>query len=552
MAQDSSRAGSYDGLATEKLSLEALIHRNHKLTALLDVVTAMTYERDFDKLLDLILREATRVVDAERGSLFIADHAKNELWSKIAQGLGGETKILRMPIGRGIAGLVARSGEVLNIPDAYKDTRFNQEFDKKTGFTTHSILCVPMLGRKNEVVGVLQALNKQNGEPFDEEDERLLVAFGANAAAAIENANLREDIERLFEGFVEASVTAIEARDPTTSGHSFRVANLSCTMLDLVPRSDGPYRNLVITKEHLKEMRYAALLHDFGKVGVREHVLVKADKLYPHELEMLEERFEQARRAAEVRMLESKVAVLESLPRPEAEERIRQIDDEWRIRDQQYLSMLSFIKQCNKPSVLESGGFEKLREIAEHSFPDVTGRTRSLLTEAELKNLSIARGSLNEAERREIESHVVHTYNFLRRIPWTRDLANVAEYARGHHEKLDGTGYPSGAPAYSIPIQTRVMTIADIYDALTAADRPYKPAMPHARALMILEDEAKRGKLDQDLLRMFIEADVPSIAERHGEALKTQGMPAVRRAESTAHASGEHAAHGHRHGPGTE
>ena len=523
-----------DELPTERVSLEALVHRNNKLTALLDVASAMSYERDFDRLLDLILGEAIRVVDAERGSLYIADHQKNELWSKIAQGLVEETKIIRMPIGRGIAGLVARTGEVLNIPDAYKDSRFNQEFDKKTGFTTRSILCVPMLGRKNEVVGVLQALNRQNGEPFNEEDEELLVAFGANAAAAIENANLRDDIQRLFEGFVEASVTAIEARDPTTSGHSFRVANLSCTMLDLVPRSDGPYRNLVITKEHLKEMRYAALLHDFGKVGVREHVLVKADKLYPHELEMLEERFEQARRAAEVRMLEAKVAVLESLPRAESEERIRQIDEDWRARDQQYLSMLSFIKQCNKPSVLDSGGFEKLREIAEQKFPDVTGKTRALLTDAELRNLSIARGSLNEQERKEIESHVVHTYNFLKRIPWTKDLANVAEYARGHHEKLDGTGYPSGQPAYSIPIQTRVMTIADIYDALTAADRPYKPAMPHARALMILEDEAKRGKLDTDLLRLFIEADVPSIAEKHAESLKTQGIPAVRRAESTA------------------
>ncbi len=540
MALKANRGRGKDELPTERVTLEGLVHRNNKLTALLDVASAMTYERDFDRLLDLILGEAIRVVDAERGSLYIADHQKNELWSKIAQGLVEETKIIRMPIGRGIAGLVARTGEVLNIPDAYKDSRFNQEFDKKTGFTTRSILCVPMLGRKNEVVGVLQALNRQNGEPFNEEDEELLVAFGANAAAAIENANLRDDIQRLFEGFVEASVTAIEARDPTTSGHSFRVANLSCTMLDLVPRSDGPYRNLVITKEHIKELRYAALLHDFGKVGVREHVLIKADKLYPHELEMLEERFEQARRAAEVLMLESKIAVLESLPRVEAEERIRQIDEDWRVRDQQYLSMLSFIKQCNKPSMLDSGGFEKLREIAEQKFPDVTGKTRSLLTDAELRNLSIARGSLNEQERKEIESHVVHTYNFLKRIPWTKDLANVAEYARGHHEKLDGTGYPSGRPAYSIPIQTRVMTIADIYDALTAADRPYKPAMPHARALMILEDEAKRGKLDSDLLRLFIEADVPSIAEKHGEALKTQGIPAVRRAESTAGQPHEH------------
>jgi HD-GYP domain-containing protein (c-di-GMP phosphodiesterase class II) len=192
--------------------------------------------------------------------------------------------------------------------------------------------------------------------------------------------------------------------------------------------------------------------------------------------------------------------------------------------------MLEFIRKCNKPTVLESGGFEKLREIASETFVDLGGSERPLLSDAELQNLSIARGSLNAEERKQIESHVVHTYNFLKRIPWTRDLANVAEYARGHHEKLDGSGYPNGRPSEDIPVQTRVMTIADIYDALTAADRPYKAAMPHERALTILEMEAKAGKLDPQLLQLFIEADVAGKAEQRAEKLREENMSVIRKA----------------------
>ncbi len=487
------------------LRLDRLERRNRKLTSLLEVTTALTRQHQFDGLMDLILAESIKTVDADRGSLFIMDRLKNELWSKIAH---GEQRMIRVPVGRGIAGTVALTGKPLNIPDAYADSRFNPEVDRATGYGTRSILCVPMLGSKREVVGVVQALNHHEG-PFSDEDEELLMAFGANAAAAIENANLYEEIGRLFEGFVQASVTAIEARDPTTAGHSGRVAELSVGLMQSLVNSTGPYRGLSFSPQEVREMRYAALLHDFGKVGVREHVLLKADKLFPFELELLERRFAEARRATEVEVLRELLALAHQDPARAAVE-AQQLQSRLEGRLAALDEMLDFIRRCNRPTVLAEGGFERLQEIARESFIDDRNSKRSLLSEHEVANLSIGRGSLNPNERREIESHVQHTYNFLKAIPWTSDLARVPEIAHGHHEKLDGRGYPRGVPATQIPVQTRIMTIADIFDALTAADRPYKRALPAGRALDILADEAKSGHVDASLLEVFIEAQVPT------------------------------------------
>jgi HD-GYP domain-containing protein (c-di-GMP phosphodiesterase class II) len=495
------------GAASEAAATEELLRlrrRDKKLTSLLDVAKALTVEHEIDNLLDLILAESIKTVDADRGSLFIMDRDKNELWSKIAL---GQKDMIRVPVGVGIAGFVAKTRAPLNITDAYADPRFNSAIDRASGYKTCTILCVPMLGSKQEVVGVVQALNHASG-PFTKEDEELLMAFGANAAAAIENANLYKEIERLFEGFVQASVTAIESRDPTTAGHSGRVASLSVTTLESLERSGGPYKALRFREAELREMRYAALLHDFGKVGVREHVLLKANKLYQHELMSIEDRFELARRAGEVEMLRARLAACQDVDRERAKARADEIEAGWRARSNELSEMLDFIRRCNLPTVLEEGGFDRLHDIAKGSFADSSARQRALLEPLELRNLSIARGSLNETERKEIESHVSHTYRFLMQIPWTRDLSRVPDFAHGHHEKLNGGGYPLGIGSEGLPVQTRVMTIADIYDALTASDRPYKKAVPHVKALDILGAEAKRGNIDAQLLEVFIEAKV--------------------------------------------
>jgi HD-GYP domain-containing protein (c-di-GMP phosphodiesterase class II) len=485
----------------------ALTRRLQKLTSILDVTKAMSAERDLDLLLPLILFEASKVVEADRCSLFILDRERNELWSKVAQ---GAKKEIRLPVGSGIAGQVASGGAPINIPDAYADSRFNRSFDESSGYRTQTILCVPMRDATGEVTGVIQALNKRGGRIFDAEDEELLLALGAQAAGAIENALLHEEINKLFEGFVSASVVAIEARDPTTAGHSGRVADLTVGLAQALEHvSTGSYAMTRFTPVEIQELRYASLLHDFGKVGVREPVLVKAEKLYPHEMEMLRARFQIARKDLQLQSYKRRLAAVKL----RGEKAIPEIDGEEEARLTQELKQLDevfeFVLTCNRPTVLAQGGFERLSELRKLTFTDSRDQMQPLLLETELRSLSIARGTLSPEERKEIESHVEHTYRFLTQIPWTRTLRRVPEIAYAHHEKLDGTGYPRAIPAKTIPVQSKMMAISDIFDALTASDRPYKKAVPYTLAVDILKKEASAGQLDNELLTVFIEAEIP-------------------------------------------
>lgn len=475
-----------------------------KLSSILEVAKAMIAERDLDALLRIIVDEAAEVADADRCSLFLVDRDRGVIWSKVAQGMhGGEA--IRVPIGKGIAGHVAATGEAINLADAYADERFNREVDQATGYRTRALLCVPMRNTRGEVVGVLQALNKDEGT-FTAQDVELLLVLGGQAAGAIENALLHDEIHRLFEGFVKASVVAIESRDPSTAGHSERVAHLTLGLADAVEQGvRGPWAGVRFSGDQRMEIRYAALLHDFGKVGVRENVLVKAEKLHPEEQRTLEQRMAYARKSLEADSLRKRLDLMvrgagrEALEREELAlaQRIAALEEAW-----------EFVLRCNKPTVLPAGGFDRLAEIARITFPGVDGRPEPLLTPHEVRVLSIPKGSLSPEERAEIESHVSHTFRFLSQIPWTRGLRGVPHIAGAHHEKLDGTGYPRGLKPEEIGVEARMMAISDIYDALTASDRPYKKAVPHDMALRILGDEVKAGKLDTDLYELFVEADV--------------------------------------------
>jgi HD-GYP domain-containing protein (c-di-GMP phosphodiesterase class II) len=500
----------------ESSAVDRLEQRLRKLTGILEAAQALVAERDLDRLLRLIVQSAASVVEADRCTLFLVDHQKDEIWSKVAQGVG--MKEIRVPRGRGIAGAVAQTNVIVNIPDAYGDARFNPDVDKQTGYRTSSILCVPMRSLEGEVVGVLQALNKQGDVPFDKDDEDLLMALGGQAAAAVNNALLHNEIEQLFEGFVRASVVAIEARDPTTAGHSDRVAALSIGLADVLPRagaSAGRWKDQSLSQQERQELRYAALLHDFGKVGVRENVLVKANKLEPLELEGLRTRFDAILLQEELSAERRKVQALSDLPRAKAKPVLTRIDKELALKRDEIAAAFEFILGCNKPTVLPEGTFDRLGLIADgHYQSPLSGERRPFLTEGEVIKLSIRKGSLTETERREIESHVSHTYRFLMQIPWTRALRRVPDIAYGHHEKLTGKGYPRALAEPEILLPTRMMTISDIYDALTASDRPYKKAIGKEKAFDILSDEAKRGEVDGDLLKVFIESDVPGRAPR--------------------------------------
>jgi HD-GYP domain-containing protein (c-di-GMP phosphodiesterase class II) len=346
-------------------------------------------------------------------------------------------------------------------------------------------------------------------EPFSENDEEIISSLASQAAVALQNSILMKSIERLFEGFVTAAVTAIESRDPTTSGHSFRVADLTVGLAELVDRIDnGKFAEICFTGEQIQELKYAALLHDFGKVGARENVLVKAKKLYPLQVDLIRQRFEYLKAAWEAEYYKSKLNLLitEGLEnyRIEAED----LEKQFRARMESLEDYWNFILASNEPTVLPQGNFEKLLRIASDVHLVPPGFTKPLLEPEEVQLLSIRKGSLNDRERIEIESHVTHTFLFLSKIPWTSELKRVPRIAYGHHEKLDGSGYPNRLKAEDIPVQTRIMTISDIYDALTASDRPYKRAVQPERALNIISEEVKKSQLDADLFEIFTEGKV--------------------------------------------
>jgi HD-GYP domain-containing protein (c-di-GMP phosphodiesterase class II) len=381
-----------------------------------------------------------------------------------------------------------------------------------------------MRNQKGDIVGVVQLINaKREFEakltsvkavsaavtPFPLRLQEMVVSLASQAAVALENSRLYQAIQKLFEGFVKASVTAIEARDPTTSGHSFRVANLTVALAEAADRApDGLYREVKFTRDQMKEIRYASLLHDFGKVGVREEVLVKAKKLYPLQLDLIFRRFQFAKRTAETEALRRQLQLLLEKGRPEFEklapESERELAAELARLDEEF----KMVSDSNEPTVLPEGSFERLHDIAKRAVADMDGSRLTMLQEDEIRLLSIRKGSLDDAERRQIESHVVHTYNFLDQIPWTTEIRAIPDIARGHHEKLNGQGYPYKLSAPEIPLQTRMMTISDIFDALAAADRPYKKAVTTDRALQILGFAVKDGEIDGKLFQLFVDAKV--------------------------------------------
>lgn len=387
--------------------------------------------------------------------------------------------------------------------DAAEDPRFKHH-QSTSHLGIRSMMCVPLIVEE-DVIGLIQIDAHGQAHLFDQEDLHILTGIGAQVAIALKNFGLYEDIEQVFEGFVTASVHAIEARDPTTAGHSFRVAEYSQRLAEMVDRSDQKALcDIRFSAEQLQELRYAALLHDFGKVGVREHVLIKARKLYRSQMDLLQERFRYARASLERQAYRELIDQHGELSSSAFRQRRREMDARLALESQRLQRFMSIIQQANEPSVEDGEVTEDLQAVANFIFPGEDGESVELLNMPEFNALTLARGSLTPDERVEIQMHVSHTFTFLNHIPWTGALAAVADIAHAHHEKMDGTGYPLGLMGDEIPIQARVMTVADIFDALTAGDRPYKRSLSVEKALDILSNEAKTGKVDPLLVDIFI------------------------------------------------
>lgn len=519
--------------------LEGKTRRQHRQFEELNRIgIALSAERDIDKLQQFILTTMRQLTNADGASLWLKEEEdgvpKLFLASSQNDSIDKNTyEAFKVPLDeKTVVGYAVTAGAPQMYDDAYNPPAGRPQggkgFDTQFGYRTKSMLTVPMRNYNHEVVGAVQLINaKRRFETrltvdnvaaevvsFRPEDLEMIESIASQAAVALDNKTLLDSIQALFDGFVQASVTAIEQRDPSTAGHSGRVEALTSRLARAVSGlGAGKYRDVHLTEDQFKELRYACLLHDFGKVGVREHILVKAKKLMPGQLEVIESRFQFVERSVQVKYATEKLEALRT-GRGSAPV-LEEIDRRLELELAQLNEWMRNIVVANEPSVLPEDKASTLEFLSQQIYYDMSGKPHPMIDPQEFRFLSIRKGTLDPQERLEMESHVTHSFHFLTKIPWTPLMKGIPEIAYGHHEKLDGSGYPRGLTGDEIPLQARMMTISDIYDALTAQDRPYKRAVPTATALDILHAEAGQGKLDKDLLDIFISKEIykaPAIA----------------------------------------
>ncbi len=372
-------------------------------------------------------------------------------------------------------------------------------------------LCAPLVGQRS-LLGVMQVDTRGRGSLFSREDLNLFSVLASNVAFALERARLSENIVEMFESFVAASVNAIEARDPTTAGHSERVADYTLELAERVNTIEvDDFHDIFLDPSELKELRYAALLHDFGKIAVRESVLRKAKRLPELHLELIGQRFETIKALRYSKMIRDHFGTSTD---PMRRGLFQELEKRHEKFCEQLDETLEWLYEIAAASWLNDEQMERVHHISQQQFIDACGHRKPYLTDEEVENLTIQRGTLNEQEWDDMRSHAARSQEYLERIPWGDELSRVPCIAGAHHEKLDGSGYPLGISDDQILPQVRMLTIADIFDALTASDRPYRKAASAERAVAILREEAAANKLDASLVGVFADEVVPEIIER--------------------------------------
>jgi HD-GYP domain-containing protein (c-di-GMP phosphodiesterase class II) len=485
---------------------------------------ALSSQTDLRLLLDMIVKEGRGFTNSDAGSLYRKDNDK--LIFEVAQNdtldrrLGDKKKEAFSPFPipltkKSISGYVAMTGTTLNIPDVYQLTGqeeygFNRDFDTRNHYKTKSMLVMPMKDHEGEIIGVLQLINAFDDNwqiiPYPKEMEDLISSLASQAAVAIRNAKLIEDIKNLFEALVKYSASAIDARSPHTAGHSRRVSELSIKVAKAInEEKEGTLTSVKFSPVELEELRIAGWLHDIGKIGVREWVLEKANKLNDDRMETIGNRFQLIKEKKKNEAMEKRLEILgKGDTPPDVRYQALSPDEKLNSALQELDKDLEFINWANKPGFLKDEDLERLKKIASNKFINSNGEEEPYITEFEFTNLSVKKGNLTPEEYKNIQSHVIHTYNILKNIPFTKNLKNVPRIAATHHEMLNGSGYPEGLKDDQIPMQARIIGLVDIFDALTAADRPYKAAVPLDKALQILQFEAKDNRLDKRLVDLFI------------------------------------------------
>jgi HD-GYP domain-containing protein (c-di-GMP phosphodiesterase class II) len=502
----------------QRAMLEDLLNRLSDLNA---IGAALSSERDINRLLESILAAARKITNADAGTLYLVDADKQHLTFEILHNdslnirMGGTSgnPIPFYPIALyhggepNLAMVVSYSvlrGETVNIPDAYIAEGFDfsgtKKFDAKTGYHSRSFLAVPMRNHEHEIIGVLQLINaldaKTGGvKQFSKDDQQLLESLASQAAIAISNRRLIQQLEELFESLISLINTAIDDKSPYTGGHCARVPALTMMLAEAANRNKrGALRDFNLTDKDRYELKIAGLLHDCGKITTPVHVVDKATKLQTicDRINLIDTRFEVLKRDAEIAMLRGEKSDTE------CSAYIRQLDDD-----------REFLRRCNIGSEkMQDADVARVQQIARYQWSNTEGVQADFLGAEEVENLTIRSGTLTAAEREIINHHIVVTIKMLESLPWPNHLKRVPEYAGGHHERMDGKGYPRGLTRAQMSVQARVMGIADIFEALTAQDRPYKDGKTLTESLAILGQLKENGHIDPDLFDVFIREKV--------------------------------------------
>ena len=499
---------------------------------------ALSKERDMSKLLEMILLEAKRISNSDGGTLYMMTDDKRlkfeiMMTDSLNFHMGGTSgkdipfypvKLFDEngePNNSMVAAFVGLSGETVNIQDAYKAKGFDfsgtKMFDEKTGYHSKSFLTVPLKNHEDEIIGVLQLLNAQTNKKkiieFSSDIQNKVEALASQAAVAITNKNLIKDLENLFESFIKLIASAIDAKSPYTGGHCERVPEITMMLAEAVHETKtGPFADFNLSDQEMYELKIAAWLHDCGKVATPEFVVDKSTKLETiyDRINEVETRFSVLKRDQEIKKLKKELSIERdnSLNAKEKNEKFKSIKIEYQKSIKQLKNDLSFVKE----SII---GGEFMSEDKKHRIYDISnykwkpnGKMQNFLSENEVYNLTIPRGTLTPEERQVINDHIVVTINMLDELPYPKHLKNIPEFAGGHHEKLDGTGYPKGLTKNEMSVQARIMAIADIFEALTARDRPYKKGKTLSQAMRILGFMKDDAHIDVDLFDIFVKKKI--------------------------------------------
>ena len=506
-----------------------------RLEELNRVGISLSKQKDTNRLLEAILVAAKKITNADGGTLYRVDADKKLVHFEILRtdslsiAMGGTTGVevpfypVRLfddngrPNNSMVVAYSVLRDETVNIADAYAAEGFDftgtKNFDKKTGYRSKSFLTVPMKNHEDEIIGVLQLINAKdrvtgNIVPFSEADQHLAESLASQAAVALTNRQLINQLESLFESFINLINAAIDDKSPYTGGHCQRVPMLTMMLAEAVnDTNQGPLADFAMSEKDRYELKIAGLLHDCGKVTTPVHVVDKATKLQTifDRIGLIDTRFEVLKRDYEIAALRAKLAARDN-PGGEWERAERDL----KVRLRQINEDRQFLRFCNFGSeAMREEDQERVSEIAKtYRWRDVDGNEADFLTADEAKNLTIRSGTLTREERQIINHHIEVTIKMLESLPWPKHLKNVPEYAGGHHERMDGNGYPRGLTRQQMSVQARVMGIADIFEALTAKDRPYKKGKTLTESLQILGKFKLNGHIDPDLFDVFVQKKV--------------------------------------------